>query len=154
MKRTLALAAVAALALLAVSASPAGASTNLSTRCLPWQSASHSLFDSLALLGGSGAVGKGGWKHDHVADGAMKEAPPHKPGAPPAPDAQSIAVYFHEIRGTGGEGALTQGMINSQMSVLQAAFGPFGANMTLAGTDVTVNNTWFAAGPARPRSET
>jgi hypothetical protein len=147
MKRTLALAAVAALALLAVSASPAGATTSHSTRCLPWQSASHSLFDSLALLGGSGAVGKGGWKHDHVPDGAMKEAPPRKPGAPPVQDTQTIGVYFHVITGTGGQGAVSPAAIDQQMNVLRGAFGPLGATLNLVSTDTTANNAWFTAGP-------
>jgi Pregnancy-associated plasma protein-A len=143
MKRTLALAAVAALALLAVAVSPAVAHSSLSNRCLPWQSEADDLFNSLARLGGSGAAGKGGWKHDHVKDGAMKEAPPRKPGAPPAPNTQTINVYFHVITSTSGAGALSSQDINAQMSVLQAAFGPHGATLILGGTDYTANNAWF-----------
>jgi hypothetical protein len=145
MKRTLALAAVATLALLAVAVSPAGATSSLSNRCLPWQSEADGLFSSLARLGASGATGKGGWKHDHVPDGAMKEAP-RKPGAPPAPDTQSINVYFHVITNTSGQGALSGQDINAQMSVLQGAFGPHGATLVLAGTDTTANNAWFNLG--------
>jgi Pregnancy-associated plasma protein-A len=143
MKRTLALAAVAALALLAVAVSPAGAHSSFSNRCLPWQSEGEELFNSLARLGGAGAVGKGGWKHDHVPDGAMKEAPPRKPGAPPAPDTQTINVYFHVITSTSGQGGLSSQAINAQMNVLRGAFGPHGATLNLAGTDTTANNTWF-----------
>jgi hypothetical protein len=136
--------AVVALAAIAAAASPAEASTPVapSNLCLPWQTAGHAVFDSLARLGSSTAAGKGGWKHDVVADGAMREAP-HKPGAPPASDTQQISVYVHVITNTKGDGALSTGQINAQLQVLQNAYGPHGAFLTPVGTDVTANDAWF-----------
>jgi hypothetical protein len=141
MMKTLALAAVAALALVALGASPASAAPRLGERsagCEPWQGGG--LFDSLPLLAQGAA--RGGWKHDVVADGAMREAP-HKPGAPPASDTQQISVYVHVIMSTKGDGALSPGQIDAQLQVLQSAFAPHGASFTLAGTDVTANDAWF-----------
>ena len=60
-----------------------------------------------------------------------------------------VNVYFHVInKGTGvPNGDITTQMINDQMSVLNAAYAPFGWSFNLVLTDRTTNATWFTAGP-------
>ena len=81
MNKTLALAAVAALAALALSAAPAGAAPTVagSGLCAPWATSGAGMFDSLGSL--AQGAGKSKFTHDKVPDGAMKEAP-RKPGGP------------------------------------------------------------------------
>jgi len=59
-----------------------------------------------------------------------------------------INVYFHVInKGTGiANGDVPATMINSQMSVLNDAFGPWGWSFNLAATTRTTNATWYTAG--------
>jgi hypothetical protein len=145
MRKTLALGAVAALAALALSAAPAGAAPRVagSGLCAPWATAGSSMFDALGSL--AQGAGKSKFTHDKVADGAMKEAPAHKPGAPPAAETQTVNVYFHVIT-SGSTGAVSSGQINQQFSVLQQAFGPWGVTFVNAGTDTTSNASWFNLG--------
>lgn len=64
-----------------------------------------------------------------------------------------IPVYVHIIKSTAGGGGVTATQINNQIAVLNAAYGgttggvntPF--RFTLAGTNTTVNDTWYTAGP-------
>jgi len=56
-----------------------------------------------------------------------------------------IPVYVHRIHassGAGGEVSLSQ--INSQISVLNAAYAPLGFSFSLAGTDDSNNDSWYA----------
>ena len=55
----------------------------------------------------------------------------------------TVNVYLHVIRSSSGQGAVTNQMINSQMNVLNQAYGQWGWNFSLVATDVTTNNTWF-----------
>ena len=55
----------------------------------------------------------------------------------------TINVYWHTITSTTGQGALSSQQINSQLNVLNAAYGSYGYTFVLAGTDVTANNTWY-----------
>jgi hypothetical protein len=61
--------------------------------------------------------------------------------------AQSVAggvvnVYFHVVT-DGVNGDLRDAQIDSQMRVLNDAFGPWGWSFQLAGADRTVNSEWF-----------
>ena len=59
-----------------------------------------------------------------------------------------INVHFHVIRNTSGtQGTVSQSQINSQMSVLNAAFASTGWQFVLASVDTTNNSTWFAMTP-------
>jgi hypothetical protein len=60
-----------------------------------------------------------------------------------------INVYFHVInKGTGiSNGDVTATMINNQISVLNAAYAPWGYSFNLVSTDRTTNATWYTAGP-------
>ena len=59
----------------------------------------------------------------------------------------SIPVYFHVITNTTNAGSISDAMIASQISVLNAAYASTGWSFTLAATDRTANNTWFTAAP-------
>jgi hypothetical protein len=58
----------------------------------------------------------------------------------------TINVYFHIIKSSSGDGAVTTQQINAQMSVLNNAFAGT-ASFVLAGTEMTVNDAWFAMEP-------
>ena len=78
MRKTLALAAVAALALAVFGVSPAAAATGArgGNACLPWQGSLAGSFDAVSQLLKGGVAGKEGWyKHDVVPDDVMAEAP-------------------------------------------------------------------------------
>jgi hypothetical protein len=143
MKKTLALGAVVALALVAAAVSPgvATAGQGHSNLCLPWESSAGGLFDSVTALTRGGVAGKEGWyKHDVVADDAMKEAPA---STVVAATGGTINVYFHVITSTTGAGNVTDAQIQNQIAVLNGAFGSGGWSFTLAGTDRTANNAWY-----------
>jgi hypothetical protein len=57
-----------------------------------------------------------------------------------------IDVYFHVITSTSGNGNLTSGDINAQMSILNAAYAGTGWSFNLFATDYTANNTWYTMG--------
>jgi Pregnancy-associated plasma protein-A len=61
----------------------------------------------------------------------------------------NISVWVHVIRiGTGvSNGDVPDSMINSQISVLNAAYAATGWSFSLAGTDRTTNSSWFTMGP-------
>jgi len=59
----------------------------------------------------------------------------------------TINVYFHVIKNTSGAGAVSDSLINSQLSVLNAAYSAKGFTFVKAGTDVTVNNAWYTVTP-------
>ena len=60
----------------------------------------------------------------------------------------TINVYFHVITDTSGHGALSAGMINSQITVLNNAYSGKGFSFQLAGTNTTANNTWYTVQPS------
>jgi hypothetical protein len=67
----------------------------------------------------------------------------------------TINVYFHVIRSTTGQGAVTSQQINNQIAVLNDAYGEYGWSFVLAGTTTTTNNTWFsmtASGEAQAKA--
>jgi len=155
MKRILAALVVGSLALLATAVSPAVGSTGAglagSNACSAWQGGS---FDSLSSL--AQGAGRGGWKHDVVPDGAMKEVPGKgRPGGPPPPSVTggTISVYVHVITASNGQGAPSSGQINSQINVLNAAYAPWGWQFALVSTDTTANDAWYnlAEGSAAER---
>lgn len=65
---------------------------------------------------------------------------------------KTVNVYVHIITNTSGYGNISDQKIADQIAVLNESFGGLtgGSNMgfqfSLAGTDRTANNTWFAAG--------
>ena len=72
-------------------------------------------------------------------------------GTPPPPPPPftpvTINVYFHIITNASGSGAPTAQMISNQIAVLNAAYGSHGFQFTLAGTDTTKNDAWYAVTP-------
>ena len=60
-----------------------------------------------------------------------------------------INVYFHVInRGTGiANGDVPLSQVTNQISVLNAAYAPWGYSFNLVSTDRTTNATWYTAGP-------
>lgn len=65
-------------------------------------------------------------------------------GATPAFTAVVVKVYVHIIK-TSTAGAVTSTQIANQISVLNSSYSGSGFSFSLAGTDTTVNATWFAA---------
>ncbi len=63
-------------------------------------------------------------------------------GKPALFTAASVPVYFHVIT-NGATGDVTSSQINSQIQVLNGAFGSSGFTFQLAGTTRTSNATWF-----------
>ena len=61
---------------------------------------------------------------------------------------RTINVYFHVLTSSSGDGALSDGLINQQMDVLNQDYTDSGSSFrfTLAGTDVTENDAWSTAG--------
>jgi hypothetical protein len=57
-----------------------------------------------------------------------------------------INVYFHVVHND-SSGSLSSSAINSQMSILNAAFAGTGWSFSLMGTDYTNNASWFAMTP-------
>jgi hypothetical protein len=69
-------------------------------------------------------------------------------GEPQTVTGGTINVYFHVInKGTGiANGDVPTSQINSQMSVLNNAYAPFGWSFSLVSVDRTTNATWYAMG--------
>lgn len=61
----------------------------------------------------------------------------------------TVNVYVHAIRTGSGitNGDVPLSQINSQISVLNAAYASTGWSFTLAGVDYTTNASWFTMGP-------
>jgi hypothetical protein len=58
----------------------------------------------------------------------------------------TINVYWHTITSSTGAGAVSSQAINSQINVLNDAYGPWGWNFVLVNTTVSANDTWYTAG--------
>jgi len=67
----------------------------------------------------------------------------------PMATAGTINVYFHVINNGSGvqNGDVTTQMINDQISVLNAAYGPWGWSFNLVATDRTTNASWYTMTP-------
>jgi len=63
--------------------------------------------------------------------------------SPPPPAATTINVYFHVIKSSSGGGAVSTTQINDQITVLNNAYASAGYSFVLAGTDTTVNDSWY-----------
>jgi hypothetical protein len=68
-----------------------------------------------------------------------------KPAVAPAVPA-TISVYVHVVT-SGSTGAVSDSMIASQISVMNAAYAGTGFSFVLAGTDRTSNSSWYNADP-------
>lgn len=68
-------------------------------------------------------------------------------GVTPGATGGVIAVYVHILRPNGGGGNVTAQQINAQIAVLNSAFAPTGWQFQLAGTNTTVNPSWYAMTP-------
>ena len=69
-----------------------------------------------------------------------------RPGDPTVEFPVTINVYFHIIKSSDGNGDVTNHQITQQVAILNAAYGGTAA-FSLAGTDTTVNDAWFAMEP-------
>ena len=59
----------------------------------------------------------------------------------------TVSVYWHNITNASGQGAATSQQINSQIQVLNAAYGGKGFSFVLASTDTTANDSWYVVQP-------
>ena len=148
MRKILGCAAVAVLAMLALSATAGargafGRVANASdVSCDMWSGEGAGLFAPLATIAGPwSSLARGGFTHDAVSDGAMKEAP----AGIAARTGGTINVYFHVINnGTGlANGDVPDSQIADQIAVLNAAYAATGWSFTLASTDRTTSAAWY-----------
>lgn len=71
-----------------------------------------------------------------------------KPGSGPVNvTSGTIPVYWHVIKHSNGTGAITTQQINDQISVLNAAYSPWGWSFNLVSVDTTVNDAWSTMTP-------
>jgi Pregnancy-associated plasma protein-A len=66
-----------------------------------------------------------------------------------AATATVVPVYWHVINNgtSAASGNIPDSQIDSQISVLNAAYAPYGFSFTLVAVDRTTNSTWYTAGP-------
>ncbi len=72
--------------------------------------------------------------------------PTPTPEPSPTPPANRVVnVYFHVINAgnSASQGNISDGMIDEQMDVLNAAYAPYGFVFNHVSTDRTTNSTWF-----------
>jgi hypothetical protein len=67
--------------------------------------------------------------------------------ATPAVTGGTVGVYVHVIRSSSGAGGVSSTMITQQLNVLNAAYGPWGWQFQLTGTDSANNDAWYTAQP-------
>jgi hypothetical protein len=60
---------------------------------------------------------------------------------------RNIDTWIHVITDAAGKGAVTDAMIQGQMSVLNAAYAAAGFTFTLVGTTKTANSAWHTMVP-------
>lgn len=154
--RKLVLLATAALAALAVTASPVaagGQGTPASAYCNGWESAGSADFTSLSSLAAAprSARGAGVVAREPSLNAAYEAMPASARGKGGAKFRATVPVWFHVV--TDGQiGNVTQAQIDEQMNVLNLAFGGFyggvksGFRFELAGVTRTDNAEWFYGG--------
>lgn len=59
---------------------------------------------------------------------------------------RTVDTYAHVVTTQQKDGAYTQGMIDTQIEVMNSAYGPSGFQFNLLDTDFTVNDEWATAG--------
>jgi hypothetical protein len=70
-----------------------------------------------------------------------------RPGRSALVSGGSINVYVHVITNASGGGAPTSTQISDQISVLNAAYGSWGWQFQVLGSDTTANDAWYTAQP-------
>jgi hypothetical protein len=75
-------------------------------------------------------------------DAEMQRAVSNVAGTSASVTGGTINVYFHVIT-NGTSGNVSDTMINSQINVLNAAYGPWGWQFNLAAIDRTSNSSWY-----------
>ncbi|HEY3350481.1 MAG TPA: zinc metalloprotease [Thermoanaerobaculia bacterium] len=70
-----------------------------------------------------------------------------RPGRSALVTGATINVYVHVITSSSGAGAPTSAQISDQISVLNAAYGIWGWQFQVAGSDTTANDAWYTAQP-------
>ena len=55
----------------------------------------------------------------------------------------NVPVYFHIIKNSAGNGAVTATQISNQIATMNSAYSSTGTTFTLAATTTTVNSTWY-----------
>jgi Pregnancy-associated plasma protein-A len=91
-------------------------------------------------------MGKNGYVHD---DYASSKVVPTPSANGPLVSGGTIDVYFHVINNGPGiaNGDVPDSQIADQISVLDAAFGPWGWSYRLVATDRTTNASWYTMTP-------
>jgi hypothetical protein len=114
---------------------PAG----LGGTCNPWEAT----FPGSALQAPNG---KNGYVHDNFAPTKVV-ATPNANG--PLVSGGTIGVYVHVINNGSGiaNGDVPDSQIADQIAVLNAAYGPWGWQFQLLGTDRTTNASWYTMTP-------
>jgi hypothetical protein len=136
---------LAALAVVAVTASPAAGGSLESTGIC--EDATFNRLGALLQSGTARAAGTVERTEKETEQYSGKNDVGQK--TPGKPTAGTIDVYFHVIEATDGTGAVTPATIDAQVAVLNLTFSGFyggydtGFRFQLAGSDTTVNDAWF-----------
>jgi hypothetical protein len=152
--RKIVLLATAALAVLAVTAAPAGAKVaQASSLCNGWEAAGTGVFDGLSsLTSQSGtARGAGNVVREPALNATYEALPDSAKGKGGPAFKATVPVWFHVVT-DGTIGSVTQKQIDEQIQVLNLGFAGFyggaksGFKFELAGVTRTDNADWFYGG--------
>jgi hypothetical protein len=152
--RKIVLLATAALAVLAVTAAPAGAKVAPgSYLCNGWEAAGSGVFDGLSSLTSQSGTARaaGNVVREPALNATYEALPDSAKGNGGAKFRATVPVWFHVVS-DGAIGNVTQAQIDEQITVLNLAFAGFyggvksGFKFELAGVTRTDNADWFYGG--------
>ena len=139
-----------ALALLALTASPAAAGTPAANLCTGWESPGAQVFDSIDSITTGAATARGDIVKEPSLNETYEALPANASGNGGPKFRATVPVWFHIITdGTAGD--VSQEVIDEQLTVLNLGFAGFyggaksGFSFRLAGVTRTTNADWYNA---------
>lgn len=114
---------------------------------MDWEADSPFIFEGTEYTSQKAFIDSGRRCGSYISDEEMARAERESSALRTNVTGGTIPVYWHTITNTSGTGSLTAQQIQNQINVLNAAYASTGWSFTLAGTDTTANNSWFAMTP-------